>query len=64
MGPTTTIYILCLVFMTMISIVMTKFVARKSIAFSMFFIYFIYLIYIILDELDVIHPYGWDHVHE
>lgn len=62
MGPTTAIYSMGLVLLTMISILMTKFMARKSIAVSMFFIYFVYLIYIILDELAFVHPYGSDHV--
>lgn len=62
MGPTTAIYSICLLILTMVSILMTKLMARKSIAVSMFFIYFVYLIYIILDELALIHPYGSDHV--
>lgn len=62
MGPTTAIYSICLVILTMLSILMTKLMARKSIAVSMFFMYFVYLIYIILDELALIHPYGSDHV--
>lgn len=64
MGPTTAIYALILIFLTMISILMTRLLARKSIAVNMFIMYFVYLTYILLDELSIVHPYGSDHVQD
>lgn len=61
MGPNCVIFLIIVLFFTLLAMLFTNFRARKSIGVYMILLYGLFLLYSILCELEVMHPYGTDH---
>ncbi|XP_049299840.1 mitochondrial sodium/calcium exchanger protein-like [Anopheles funestus] len=60
-GPTCAVYLFIMSLTILLSVLFTRFQARKSLAFSMTILYVTFLTYVVLCELEIIHGYGTDH---
>uniref|UniRef100_A0A182VIW6 Sodium/calcium exchanger membrane region domain-containing protein n=1 Tax=Anopheles merus TaxID=30066 RepID=A0A182VIW6_ANOME len=60
-GPTCAIYLFVTSMTTLLSVLFTRFEARKSIAFCLTTLYVTFLVYVAFCEFEVTHGYGTDH---
>uniref|UniRef100_A0A182RU28 Sodium/calcium exchanger membrane region domain-containing protein n=1 Tax=Anopheles funestus TaxID=62324 RepID=A0A182RU28_ANOFN len=60
-GPTCAVYLFIMSLTILLSVLFTRFQARKSLAFSMTILYVTFLTYVVFCELEIIHGYGTDH---
>uniref|UniRef100_A0A182WJH9 Sodium/calcium exchanger membrane region domain-containing protein n=1 Tax=Anopheles minimus TaxID=112268 RepID=A0A182WJH9_9DIPT len=60
-GPTSAVYLFIVSFTLLLSVLFTRFQARKSLAFSLTVLYITFITYVVFCELEITHGYGTDH---
>lgn len=61
MGHNCIVFLISIVFFPFLTLCLTNFRGRKSIAIYMLIIYAVFILFALLGEIEFIHPYGTDH---
>lgn len=61
MGPNCTLFLILILFFSLLALLFTNFRARKTIGLYMVSMYALFILYSLLCEFEVMHPYGTDH---
>ncbi|XP_053664059.1 mitochondrial sodium/calcium exchanger protein-like [Anopheles marshallii] len=60
-GPTCAVYLCMVSFTLLLSVLFTRFQARKSLALSLTVLYVTFIAYVVFCEMEITHGYGTDH---
>ncbi|XP_052895925.1 mitochondrial sodium/calcium exchanger protein-like [Anopheles moucheti] len=63
-GPTCAVYLFTISLTLLLSVLFTRFQARKSLALSLTVLYVTFITYVVFCELEITHGYGTDHNDE